>query len=152
MFKWLISSWLNVGRSYASISLSISSTLSSLLEYKFSKYSQMVLWISLAFIAISPFSALILLTWFFSLFLLVSLTKSLWIFLSFQWTNSLFHWFYRFLVSISLISVIFIIFSPYTDFGFHLSFFSKSFQSINRLFISDFSDFFMKALITINVF
>jgi hypothetical protein len=62
-----ILSWFNFGRSYVSRDLSISFTFYNFLDYTFSKYSIMILWISVIFVIISAFSLLILLTWFFSL-------------------------------------------------------------------------------------
>jgi hypothetical protein len=66
-----------IGWSYASRNLSISSRFSNSFEYKFSKYSLMILWVSLTFAVITLFSSLILLVWDFSHLLLVRLAKGL---------------------------------------------------------------------------
>jgi hypothetical protein len=50
-----IFSWFNFGRSNVSRNLSISSTFSSLLEYKFVKHYLMILCVSLIFVVIAPF-------------------------------------------------------------------------------------------------
>jgi hypothetical protein len=77
LFKWLISSCFNLCRSNASSNLSIFSKFGSSLKYKFLKYSLNILWSLLVFVMIFPFSLLILLTWVFYFFLLVSLVKGL---------------------------------------------------------------------------
>jgi hypothetical protein len=84
LFSWLISSWLNFGLLYISRNLSISSRFSSLLAYKCSKYSLMVLWILLVLVVMSPFSYLILLIWVFSLLCFVMLAEGLSILLIFS--------------------------------------------------------------------
>jgi hypothetical protein len=95
-------------------SLSISSRFSNLFVHMFLKYSQMIPWISLMFVVISPFSLLILLNWVFpslfqSHFPVVCLSC-----LSFQRTSFLFHcFFYRLFVSISLISALIFIISQF---------------------------------------
>jgi hypothetical protein len=53
--KWLIFSWFNFGWLDAYRNLSISSRVSTLHEYKFSKYSLMILWNSLVFVLCSLF-------------------------------------------------------------------------------------------------
>jgi hypothetical protein len=84
LFRWLISSWFNFGWIYMSRNLSISSRFCSLQEYKFSKYSVVILWISLVFVVISCFSSLILLICVFSLLHFVLLAKGLSILLIFS--------------------------------------------------------------------
>jgi hypothetical protein len=97
-----ISTWFNFGRSFVSRSWCISSIFSNLLEYKFSKYFLMMVWISLVSVVMSHFSSLILSTWFFSL--LVSLTKGLSILFMFSKT-SLFCWFFYHSFSFHFINI-----------------------------------------------
>jgi hypothetical protein len=75
LFRWLYISLSS--RPYVSRNLSGSSRFSTLFENKFSKYFLVILWISLTFVAIVTYSYLILLSWVFSLSLLLSFTKDL---------------------------------------------------------------------------
>jgi hypothetical protein len=118
LFRWLRYSWFNCGWLYAFRNLSILSRFSSLLEYKFSKYSLMIFWTLLAFVFMSPFSSLILLIWIFALLHFVILAKGLSIINLFKeptfcFTDSL----YRLFV-LDLISHCY--FSPSASFGFPL--------------------------------
>jgi hypothetical protein len=70
------SSWFNFGWLYSPRSLSISYRFSSLLEYKFSKYTLMILWILLIFVTY-PLFHLWFLIWVFSLLRFVMLAKDL---------------------------------------------------------------------------
>ena len=76
LFIISISSWFSLGRLNFSQNLSISSRLSILLPYSCSWQSPKILCISALSIVIPPFSFLILLIWFFSLFFL-NLAKGL---------------------------------------------------------------------------
>jgi hypothetical protein len=96
-FKWYIYSWYNfVGQMHVDIYLFLLD-FSSLLQYTFSKWSLMLLWISLVFVVRSSFSPLILLIWVFLSINLVYISKNKLISLI-----SL----YFFLVSILLISAL----------------------------------------------
>jgi hypothetical protein len=136
LFRWLISSWFNFLWLYASRNLSISRRLSSLLEYKFPKYSLMILWISLEFVVMFPISPLILLLWIFSL-CFVMLAKDLSVLLIFS-KNQLFVSLIlciHFLVLISLVSALIFIISLHLLVSYLIcSCFSRSLRCIVRLF------------------
>jgi hypothetical protein len=80
LFKFLMTSRFNFGKSCVSRNLFIYSSFSSLREYRFLKFSYMTIWISLVPVMIFPFSILVLLTQGFSFILLVNLAKGLLIF------------------------------------------------------------------------
>jgi hypothetical protein len=82
LFRWLILSWFNFGWINASGNLVIS-RFSNLLEYKFSMYFLMTLWISYIFVVMPSVSSLILSCWVFSFLFLVRLGKGLLILLIF---------------------------------------------------------------------
>jgi hypothetical protein len=75
-----MSSWFSFCKSYVVRNLSFSFWFSSLLEYRFSKYSHMIFWICFAVCWNISFSSLILLIWIFPCLLLGGLAKGLLIF------------------------------------------------------------------------
>ena len=114
----------------------------------------MILCISMLSVVISPFSFLILLIWFFSLFFLMSLANGLSILLIF-WKNqllALLNFAIVSFVSFSFISaLIFIIYFLLVTLGFLISSFFSCFRCRVRLFIWFFSCFLRKAYIAMNL-
>jgi hypothetical protein len=137
-------SWFNFGGLYVSRNLYIASWFVSLLECWFIKYSQMIFWISMVSVLISPFY-LILLIWVFSFILLVNLAKVLLILFiffrepTFCFIDSLYHSFGLQFIDYALVFII----SFYLLLELACSCFSKSSRYIIRLFILGLSNFLM---------
>ena len=96
LFIFAVSSWFSLGR------LCISRNLSILLVHNYSQYSLMILCISVILI-VTSLLFFIYSDPFFCFLMSMAICLSI---LSFQWTNSYFHWFS---VSISFISTLFFI-------------------------------------------
>ena len=77
LFRLSISSWLSFGDSQDFRYSSISSRFSNLVEYRFLKYSHMIVWIFSLSVVIFPLSSQILLIWSCSFFLLVNWARGL---------------------------------------------------------------------------
>jgi hypothetical protein len=125
LFRCLIFSWFNFGWLYTSRNLSISSKFFSLLDYKFSKYSPMILQILLIFMVMSLFHFWFLLSlifWVFSLLYFVMLAKGFVNLVNLFKENWSQHWSLLFLS--------------------YCCFFSWSLKCIIRLFICEGSVFF----------
>jgi hypothetical protein len=124
LFKRFISFWFNFGGSNGTRNLSLYSRFSNFFGYRFSKCSLMILWISLVFVVLFPFSPLILLIWVLSLLLLIRLTKDLSILFIFSKTqlfaSLVLH--ISFLVSSSIISILIHYFLQSANFVFVLFF------------------------------